>query len=142
MLSPYCVQRPLSSYGSRGNSAGKWRRTIELSDSQLAEAVCKDRIDILVDLAGHMRGNRLRMFALKPAPIQVTAWGEPTIVSKWASMSVWEAQVWASMHGLVGQLHSLLDDYLERANTAARLAQLETGANPGASVGSVDDDRL
>jgi protein O-GlcNAc transferase len=60
------------------NSAGKWRRTIDLSDSQLAEAVRKDRIDILVDLAGHMRGNRLRTFALKPAPIQVTAWGEPT----------------------------------------------------------------
>jgi protein O-GlcNAc transferase len=60
------------------NRADKWRRTIELSDDQLAELVRKDRIDILVDLVGHMRGNRLRAFALKPAPIQVTAWGEPT----------------------------------------------------------------
>jgi predicted O-linked N-acetylglucosamine transferase (SPINDLY family) len=60
------------------NSAGKWRRTIELSDRELAEVVRKDRIDILVDLVGHMKGHRLGTFALKPAPIQITAWGEPT----------------------------------------------------------------
>jgi hypothetical protein len=57
-------------------SAGKWRRTFELSDKELAETVRKDRIDILVDLVGHMKGHRLCMFALKPAPVQVTAWGE------------------------------------------------------------------
>jgi predicted O-linked N-acetylglucosamine transferase (SPINDLY family) len=59
-------------------SADKWRRTIELSDDKLAELIRKDGIDILVDLVGHMKGNRLRVFARKPAPIQVTAWGEPT----------------------------------------------------------------
>ena len=60
------------------NAAHKWRRTIDLSDDRLVELVRKDQIDILVDLVGHMKGNRLRAFALKPAPIQVTAWGEPT----------------------------------------------------------------
>jgi protein O-GlcNAc transferase len=60
------------------NGADKWRRTVELSDSRLAELVRKDGIDILVDLVGHMKGNRLGVFALKPAPIQITAWGEPT----------------------------------------------------------------
>jgi predicted O-linked N-acetylglucosamine transferase (SPINDLY family) len=60
------------------NAAHKWRRTIDLSDDRLVELVRKDQIDILVDLVGHMKGNRLRVFAVKPAPIQVTAWGEPT----------------------------------------------------------------
>jgi len=39
------------------------------------------------------------------------------------------------MPGNEDEAAGLLDTYLERANTAARLAQLETGANPGASVG-------
>jgi predicted O-linked N-acetylglucosamine transferase (SPINDLY family) len=58
--------------------ADQWRNTSGLSDDKLAELVRHDRIDILVDLVGHMAGHRLRVFARKPAPIQVTAWGEPT----------------------------------------------------------------
>ena len=58
--------------------ADRWRLTRGLSDDQLAELIRKDRIDILVDLVGHMAGHRLTVFARKPAPIQVTAWGEPT----------------------------------------------------------------
>jgi protein O-GlcNAc transferase len=55
-----------------------WRRTRELSDDQLAELIRSDRIDILIDCLGHMNGNRLLVLARKPAPIQVTAWGEVT----------------------------------------------------------------
>jgi protein O-GlcNAc transferase len=57
---------------------GKWRRTAGLSDDALADLIRADGIDILVDLVGHMRGHRLLAFARKPAPVQVTAWGEPT----------------------------------------------------------------
>jgi len=58
--------------------AHHWHRTRELSDDQLAQLIRRDQIDILIDCVGHMGGNRLLVFARKPAPIQVTAWGEPT----------------------------------------------------------------
>jgi predicted O-linked N-acetylglucosamine transferase (SPINDLY family) len=58
--------------------ADTWRNTADLTDESLAELIRADRIDILVDLVGHMGGQRLLVFARKPAPIQVTAWGEPT----------------------------------------------------------------
>ncbi len=50
----------------------EWHEVSELSDAQLAEQIRSDRIDILFDLAGHTRRNRLLMFARKPAPVQIT----------------------------------------------------------------------
>lgn len=54
-----------------------WRDVAGLSDEALAERVREDGIDILVDLAGHTRGDRLLAFARKPAPVQVTYLGYP-----------------------------------------------------------------
>lgn len=59
-------------------AAQHWRDTADLGDAALAERIAKDRIDILVDLVGHMSSHRLLVFARKSAPIQITAWGEPT----------------------------------------------------------------
>ena len=55
--------------------ADRWRDISRWSDDHLVEWVQRDRIDILVDLSGYGDGNRLRVFARKPAPVQVTAWG-------------------------------------------------------------------
>jgi protein O-GlcNAc transferase len=54
-----------------------WRPVSHLNDVTVAEAIADDRIDILVDLCGHMAGNRLPVFALQPAPVQVSWLGYP-----------------------------------------------------------------
>ena len=54
-----------------------WRNIAGLDDDEAADLIERDAIDILVDLSGHSAGNRLLMFARKPAPIQVTWIGHP-----------------------------------------------------------------
>jgi predicted O-linked N-acetylglucosamine transferase (SPINDLY family) len=58
-------------------TADRWREITSLSDEQLADQIREDCIDILVDLTLHMAHNRLRVFARKPAPVQVTFAGYP-----------------------------------------------------------------
>jgi predicted O-linked N-acetylglucosamine transferase (SPINDLY family) len=60
------------------HSADRWRSVLQWSDDRLADCIRADKVDILIDLSGHGEGNRLRLFAAKPAPIQVTAWGHST----------------------------------------------------------------
>jgi len=54
-----------------------WRDIAGLSHEQVADRVRDDRIDILVDLSLHAAGNRLLVFARRPAPVQVTFAGYP-----------------------------------------------------------------
>jgi len=55
--------------------ADQWHVTRRLGDEALARRIRDDGVDILVDLSLHMAGNRLKVFARKPAPVQVTYLG-------------------------------------------------------------------
>ena len=49
-----------------------WREIAGLSDGAAAQLIREDGIDILIDLSGHTAGNRLPLFALRPAPVQAS----------------------------------------------------------------------
>lgn len=52
--------------------ADVWRRIIGLDDDTVTEMIGDDEIDVLIDLSGHTRFNRLQVFANHAAPIQVS----------------------------------------------------------------------
>ncbi|MEN4922735.1 methyltransferase domain-containing protein [Achromobacter spanius] len=49
-----------------------WIPTAGMNDTELAERIRSDGIDVLIDIAGHTNGNRLGAFARKPAPVSAT----------------------------------------------------------------------
>jgi predicted O-linked N-acetylglucosamine transferase (SPINDLY family) len=53
-------------------SAAHWHDSYGMSDAALAEQIRADRIQVLVDLAGHTANNRLAVFGRRVAPVQVT----------------------------------------------------------------------
>jgi protein O-GlcNAc transferase len=54
-----------------------WRDVEGWTDDRLREQIIEDKIDILVDLSGHTAKNRLRLFAMGAAPVQMTWMGYP-----------------------------------------------------------------
>lgn len=80
----------------------QWRNIRGMSDAEAADMVRSDRIDILVDGCNHMTDDRLGVFALKPAPIQVT----------------WLGSSWTS--GLPTMDYVLFDKYMAPEGTLAR----------------------
>jgi protein O-GlcNAc transferase len=54
-----------------------WRETHHVADDAVAKMVRDDKIDVLIDLAGHTSNSRLGVLTLRPAPIQMTYLGYP-----------------------------------------------------------------
>lgn len=79
-----------------------WRDIRNVKDVDVAEMVRQDRIDILVDCCNHMLDDRLDVFALKPAPVQVT----------------WLGAAWTT--GLKTVDYVLFDPYMAPDGTLAR----------------------
>jgi tetratricopeptide (TPR) repeat protein len=57
--------------------AHSWESIVGIDDSKVAENIHSNKIDVLVDLSGHTGNNRLPLFALKPAPVQISFIGYP-----------------------------------------------------------------
>jgi predicted O-linked N-acetylglucosamine transferase (SPINDLY family) len=58
--------------------ADRWVSAKDMDDTTLAQRIADDGVDILIDLSGRTKDNRLGMFALRPAPLQVAYLGYPT----------------------------------------------------------------
>ncbi|MCF8143198.1 MAG: tetratricopeptide repeat protein, partial [Deltaproteobacteria bacterium] len=71
------VKRPDGMTTRIKGQADHWCSVVGLGDADVARKIYDDRIDILVDLAGHTANNRLLVFARKPAPVQMTWLGYP-----------------------------------------------------------------
>jgi protein O-GlcNAc transferase len=54
------------------STSDHWREIAGMPDADVDSLIRHDCIDILVDLSGHTGKNRLLLFALRPAPIQVS----------------------------------------------------------------------
>ena len=57
--------------------AAGWHEVAGMDDAELDACIRRERIDILLELSGHMAGHRLGALCAKPAPIIVTAIGYP-----------------------------------------------------------------
>jgi len=98
---------------------GKWRSTVGISDVRMAEMIREDDVDILVDLSLHTAGNRLPVFARKPAPVQVAWLGYP------------------GGAGLPGIDYRLTDSHMEPPREASPLSP-ESPHNPECDSGPIE----
>ena len=58
-------------------NADRWVKVRSMSDQELAQQICADRIDVLIELSGHTADNRLAALATHPAIVQVSYLGYP-----------------------------------------------------------------
>jgi protein O-GlcNAc transferase len=54
-----------------------WQVVHHMDDASLRDLILRDQIDVLIDTAGHTSRNRLAVFGMRSAPVQVTWLGHP-----------------------------------------------------------------
>ncbi|MDX1432325.1 MAG: FkbM family methyltransferase [Gammaproteobacteria bacterium] len=99
------VARPDANTRRLEGLADHWRDVSKLDDEELAAWIRRDEIDVLVDLSGHTLGNRLAVFARRPAPVQVTYLGYPNTTGL-ACMDYRLTDHASDPEGLAEQLHT------------------------------------
>lgn len=126
-------------------SVARWRQIHGQSDEEVAAQIRADRIDILVDLTGHIAGGgRMLVFARKPAPIQVTYIGYQATTGMQA-MDYRITDAYADPPGTTEALHT---EQLERLPTlffcyrpsdfAPPIGELPASRNGFVTFGSVN----
>jgi FkbM family methyltransferase len=99
------VERPDEVSARLRAAADRWRAIHGVPDAEVARLVRADRIDVLIDLAGHTAGNRVSLFAARLAPVQMSYLGYPNTTGlETVDWRVTDA--WADPPGLTEALHS------------------------------------
>jgi predicted O-linked N-acetylglucosamine transferase (SPINDLY family) len=75
----YCgINRPDATQARTKASADHWTEITGMTDDQAAAKIAADGIDILVDLNGYTKDARTKVFARRPAPVNVNWFGYPS----------------------------------------------------------------
>ena len=106
-----------------------FRQTKGLSDEQLAAQIREDQIDILVDIAGHTKNNRLGMFVRKPAPVSLH-WLDFGYTTGMSEISYYLGDVNVTPAG---------QDHLFGENEVWRLDGPSVAYRPGTEMGEVSE---
>lgn len=98
--------------------AEHWRDCAPLDDAALVDAVRADELDVLVDLSGHFKENRLRAVAARLAPVQVSFPDYPGTLGcpavDYLVTDVWTSPIGVE-HQYTEQLHRLDCGYIKYA---------------------------
>jgi protein O-GlcNAc transferase len=119
--------------------AEHWRDIAPLSDEQAVELIRRDRLDLLVDLAGHTARNRLLIFARRAAPVQLTWIGYPNTTG----LSAIDYRLTDEISDPVGKTETLHTEKLERLSGPFSVYRPpvdapEVGPLPALAPGSAD----
>jgi protein O-GlcNAc transferase len=127
------------------NMVDGWQKIVGCDDNVVVEMIKGDEIDILVDLSGHTQNHRLKVFAMKPAPIQVTWLGYPNTTGL-TSIDYRFTDAIADPPGISDQLHSeklirLEDGFLnyQLAGNTPDVARLPLQSNGYCTFGSFNN---